>query len=208
MVLSGQPVCFQCEYTGTNSFPRWRINEDEYPSANLPIEYEYSSKSGLCINEVDLSMNGSQFSCSFVTYFEVIESNIGHLTVIESTSEWYCFFSFFLLILMFTIDAFVVLLRPENKITALEGESVYFECVFFGTQLLPFWKINSQNFTSLSSYSTLPEGYSIKNDTKLLIEQVDLSMNNTQYSCGFSLYHGEIIESLVGYLAVIGTFYF
>ena len=99
----------------------------------------------------------------------------------------------------------MVLLRPENKITALEGESVYFECIFFGTQLLPFWKINSQNFTS---YSTLPEGYSIKNYTKLLIEKVDLSMNNTQYSCGFSLYHGEIIESSVGYLAVIGTFYF
>ena len=95
MVLSGQPVCFQCEYTGTSSYPRWRINEDEYPSANLPIEYEYSSESGLCIDEVDLSMNGSQFSCSFVTYFEVIESNIGHLTVIESTSEWCCFFFLF-----------------------------------------------------------------------------------------------------------------
>ena len=101
----------------------------------------------------------------------------------------------------FTSDDITVHLEPENEVTSHEGNSVYFQCEFYGTTSYPNWKINDECYLTLS----LPPKHHYQaamSVSTLTIEDVDLTLNNSQYSCGFTLYHGEIIQSSIAILIV------
>ena len=63
--------------------------------------------------------------------------------------------------------------------------------------LHPNWKINDECY-STSDELSLPPNHHYQGATSastLTVENVDLTLNNSQYSCGFTLYHGEMIQS-------------
>ena len=64
--------------------------------------------------------------------------------------------------------------------TAVEGESVRFECDFDGSDLTPTWSINS----TIYYHTDLPQIYGFNNqDFSLTIINVSLNLNGTSFEC-------------------------
>ena len=57
----GQVAVFPCQYRGTVAHPYWDIDSTEYPSADLPPDYSYSS-GVLKVSNLN-EKNGTQYQC-------------------------------------------------------------------------------------------------------------------------------------------------
>ena len=78
-----------------------------------------------------------------------------------------------------------------------EGESAKFDCLFTGSDEVPFWGINGSYF----DWSDLPPQYSISPlDFSLTIESVNITMNQIPYSCVI-----EGVESNIAFLYVLSN---
>ena len=78
-----------------------------------------------------------------------------------------------------------------------EGESAKFDCLFTGSDEVPFWGINGSYF----DWSDLPPQYSISPlDFSLTVENVNITMNQIPYSCVI-----EGVESDIAFLYVFSN---
>ena len=80
----GGVAMFNCSYSGTTVLPFWSINGILYPIDRLPSNHSYV-RQRLIVSDVQLSDNGTQYQCVFIT----IRSNIGTLYVIPEEGMHY-----------------------------------------------------------------------------------------------------------------------
>ena len=75
----------------------------------------------------------------------------------------------------------VIFIHQPHNTEATIGKSAFFPCTYNGTRGAPHWVVN-QTHTHL--VSALPSGHS-HNGTGLIVDNVDISMNATEYQCCF-----------------------
>jgi len=80
----------------------------------------------------------------------------------------------------------VTFMQQPQDTKAVVGSDVFFPCTYTGTRGVPHWLINQ----FIHVVSQLPSGHSY-NGTGLIIHQVDVFMNATEYQCCFELHTGQ-----------------
>ena len=95
-----------------------------------------------------------------------------------------------------------VFLSEPQDVCILEGEGTYFPCIYTGTTVLPYWKING----SLYPTNRLP-GQHHYNGTGLIVHSISMSMNMQTYACLFQVSTSEGVMLLSSRTATL-TVYF
>lgn len=85
--------------------------------------------------------------------------------------------------------------EPQN-ITAFEGETVIFWCMYEGSNALSSWRINNTSYDR-TSLNNMRHKYEYHRDW-LTVRNVDLSMNSTTFQCEIFL----TARSTIGRLTV------
>ena len=82
-----------------------------------------------------------------------------------------------------------IFIREPHDVCIGENGNAFFQCLIAGATSTPFWKINGRTYSS----TRLPIKH-VFNGTGLVVQNTDLSMDNSTYSC---LYYVTTSEGLV-----------
>ena len=101
------------------------------------------------------------------------------------------------------------LMQPQD-VTVFQGRSIFIPCSLENTDSTPSWNIAYKNRPVIAASSTFLPPKHMYNGTGIILKNVDIDLNETEYTCYLILAmegkrNFSILRSTTGKVTVIGT---